>query len=53
MLFKEYNRFFSQHIIIKSSRIKEYKHVKENITEDVRNLFRLKELKKETNDTAI
>ena len=33
--------------------LKEYRNVEENIIKDVRNLFRLKKLKKETNDVAI
>ena len=44
---------FSQHIMMKSSRFNEYKNMEENIIKYVRNLFRLKKLKKETNDTAI
>ena len=38
---------------MKSSGLKEYKNIKENITKDVRNLLRLKKLKNETNDAAI
>ena len=54
--FKEYNRllfiffrksnFFSQHLIMKSSRLEEDKNIEENIIRDVRNLIRLKKLKK-------
>ena len=33
--------------------LKEYRNIEENIIRDVRSLFRLKKLKKETNDTAI
>ena len=54
--FKEYNRllfiffrksnFFSQHLIMKSSRLEEDKNIEENIIKDVRNLIRLKKLKK-------
>ena len=36
----------------KRSRLEEDKNIEENIVKDVRNLFRLKKLKKETNDTA-
>ena len=39
--------------MMKNSRLKEYKNIKGNIIEDVRDLFKLKKLKKETNDTAI
>ena len=39
---------FLQHIMIESSRPEE-----ENIIKDVRNLFRLNKLKKETNDAAM
>ena len=38
---------------LKGSRCKEYKNIKEKTIKDVRNLFRLKKLKKETNDLAI
>ena len=39
---------------MKSSRLEEEdKNIVENIIRDVRNLFRLKKLKKETNDAAI
>ena len=38
---------------MKNSRLKEYKNIKGNIIKDVRDLFKLKKLKKETNDTAI
>ena len=38
---------------MKSSRFEVYKNIKENIIKDVRNLFRLKKLKKETNDISI
>ena len=41
-------RFFSQHIIIESP-----KPDKLNIVKDVRNLFRLNEIKNETNDAGI
>ena len=47
------NSFFSQHIMMKSSRLKEDKNTEENIINDVRNILRLKKLKKETNDAAI
>ena len=39
--------------MMKSSRFDQYKNIEENIIKYVRNLFRLKKLKKETNDTAI
>ena len=39
--------------MMKSSRFEVYKNIKENIIKDVRNLFRLKKLKKETNDISI
>ena len=35
---------------MKSSRLEEDKNIEENIIKDVRNLFRLKKLKKETNE---
>ena len=38
---------------MENSRPEEYKNMEENRIKDVRNLFRLKELKKETNDAAI
>ena len=38
---------------MKSSRLEEYKNIEENIIKDVRNLFRLKKLKKETKEAAI
>ena len=38
---------------MKSSRLKEDKNTEENIINDVRNILRLKKLKKETNDAAI
>ena len=38
---------------MKSSRLKEDKNTEGNKIKVVRNLFRLKKLKKETNDTAI
>ena len=38
---------------MKGSRLEEDKNIEENIIKDVRNLFRLKKLKKETNDAAI
>ena len=47
-LFNEYNRIFSQHIMLKSPSLE-----KENIIKDVRNLFRLEKLKNETTDTTI
>ena len=37
---------FSQNITMKSSRLKEYKNIEENIIKDVRNFFRLKKLEK-------
>ena len=39
--------------MMKSWRLEEDKNIKENKIKDVRNLIRLKKLKKETNDTAI
>ena len=39
--------------MMKSSRFDQYKNIEENIIKYVRNLFRLKKLKKEPNDTAI
>ena len=47
------NDFFSQHIMMKSSGLEEYKNIEENIIKDVRNVFSLKKLKKEANDVAI
>ena len=38
---------------MKSSRLEEDKNMEENIIKDVRNLFRLRKLKKETNDAVI
>ena len=38
---------------MKNSRLTECKNIKGNIIKDVRDLFKLKKLKKETNDTAI
>ena len=38
---------------MKSSRLEEDKNIEENVIKDVRNLFRLKKIKKETNDAAI
>ena len=38
---------------MKSSGLEEYKNIEENIIKDVRNVFSLKKLKKETNDVAI
>ena len=38
---------------MKSSRLKEEKNIEENVIKDVRNVFRLKKLKKETNDIKI
>ena len=38
--------------MIKSSTCKEYKNIEQNKIIDVRNLLRLKKLKKETNDDA-
>ena len=35
---------FSQNIMIKSSKLKEYKNIEENIIKYVRNLFRLKKI---------
>ena len=39
--------------MIKNPRLQKYKDIEENIIKDVRNLFRLKKLRKETNDAAI
>ena len=39
--------------MMKSSRFEVYKNIKENIIKDVRNLFRLKKLTKETNDISM
>ena len=38
---------------MKTSRREEYKNIEENIDKDVRNLFSLKKLKKETNVAAV
>ena len=38
--------------MIKSSRLEEVKNIEESIIKHVRNLLRLKKLKKETNDAA-
>ena len=38
---------------MKSSRREEYKNIWENIINDLRNIFRLKKLKKETTDARI
>ena len=45
--------FFSQRVMMKISRLEEDKNIEENIIKYVRNLFRLKNFKKEPNDTAI
>ena len=37
---------------MKSSRLEEDKNIEENVIKDVRNLLRLKKLKKETNDVT-
>ena len=37
---------FSQHIMMKRSKLEENNNIKENLFKDVRNLFRLKKLKK-------
>ena len=42
--------FFAKRTMIKSSKIEKDKNIEENIIKDVRSLFRLKKLKKETND---
>ena len=47
------NNFFLQNMKMKSSRLEEYKNIEEHIIKDPRNLFRLKNLKKEENDAAI
>ena len=39
--------------MMERSRLEEDKNIKENIIKDVRNLFRLIKLKKETNDAKI
>ena len=39
--------------MMKTSRREEYKNIEENIDKDVRNLFSLKKLKKETNVAAV
>ena len=39
--------------MMNSSKREEYENMKENIIKGVRNLFRLKRLKQETNDAAI
>ena len=41
---------FPKRTMIKSSKIEKDKNIEENIIKDVRSLFRLKKLKKETND---
>ena len=38
---------------MKISRREEYKNIKENLIKDVRNLFKLKKIKKGTNDAAV
>ena len=38
---------------MKNSSLEEDENIKENIITDVRNHFKLKKLKKETNDTAV
>ena len=38
---------------MKNSSLEEDENIKENIIKDVRNHFKLKKLKKETNDTAV
>ena len=45
--------FFSPQITMRSSRLEENKNIERNIIKDIRNLLRLKKLKKETTDTAI
>ena len=39
--------------MIKNLRLEEDKNMKDNIIKDIRNLFRLKNIKKETNDATI
>ena len=39
--------------MVKSSRLEEDRNIEVKIMKDVRNLFRLKQLKKEANDAAI
>ena len=39
--------------MMKSSKLKEDKNIKENIIKDIRTLFKPKNLEKETNDAAI
>ena len=39
--------------MMKNSRLEKDKNIEENIIKDMRNIFKLKNLKKETNDTAI
>ena len=39
--------------MMKNSRFEKDKNIEENIIKDMRNIFKLKNLKKETNDTAI
>ena len=39
--------------MMNSSTLEEYKNIKENIIKDVRNLSRLKKLKKDTNDASV
>ena len=38
--------------MMKNSRLEKDKNIEENIIKDMKNIFKLKNLKKETNDTA-
>ena len=38
---------------MKGLRLQEYKNFKENLIKDVRNLFRMKKTKKETNNPSV
>ena len=44
--------FFFKTYTVKNSSLEEDENIKENIIKDVRNHFKLKKIKKETNDTA-
>ena len=44
--FRKNNQFFSQHIMMKSTRLEEDKNIEESIIADVKNISRLKKLKK-------
>ena len=50
---KTFLRSIIDFYFLECSRLEEDENMEENITKDVRNLFRLKKLKKETNDATI